>query len=137
MLFYKDAIQIDILFIHKFYLWNLFRTSITTLFNSIITRDGGSSNERIFCFYFTKLYFIGTNQKTRLRKHEQKLLCVHFFHLLKFVVFQNSQEKQKDSLKKQAVLLIFSVEIKISEVDLQEMHPNKWKWLLPVKIFIV
>ena len=40
-------------------------------------------------------------------------------------LFQNSHKKQKDSLKAQAVLLIFSVEIKISEVGLQEMHPNK------------
>ena len=137
MLFYKYEIQIDILFIHKFYLWNLFRTSVTTLFNSIITRNGRSSNQRIFCSYFAKLHFKGINQKTRLRKHEQKLLCVHFFHLLKFVVFQNSHKKQKDSLSAQAVLLTFSAELKISEVGLQEMHPNKWKWLLPVKIFIV
>ena len=44
--------------------------------------------------------------------------------------FEHSHKKRKDSLEKQAVLLMFSLELEISGVAIQSIHQNSQKWWL-------
>ena len=50
---------------------------------------------------------------------------------------KHSPKKRKDSLETRVVLLIFSIELKISGLAVQGIHQNSEKWLLPVRIFLV
>ena len=42
----------------------------------------------------------------------------------------HSHKKRKDSLETRVVLLIFSLELEISEVEAQRIHQNSKKWWL-------
>ena len=44
------------------------------------------------------------------------------------VLLNHSHKKQKDNLETLAVLLIFSLELEISEVAVQDIHRNSEKW---------
>ena len=55
---------------------------------------------------------------TKVKKH--KLMNNSIYH---------SEKKQKDSLKTWGVLLIFLLELEMSEVVVQQMHQNTKKWL--------
>ena len=46
------------------------------------------------------------------------------------IISNHSHKKRKDSLETQAVLLLFSLELKISEVAVQSIHQNSEKWWL-------
>ena len=45
----------------------------------------------------------------------------------KFAVLQNNHKKRKNSLETRAILLVFSLELEISGVAVQEIHRNSKK----------
>ena len=55
--------------------------------------------------------------------------CFWIIHVQSFI-YKHSQKKRKDSLETRAVLLIFSLELEISRVAVQNIHQNSEKWQL-------
>ena len=52
-------------------------------------------------------------------------------------MWNHSHTKQKDSLERRALLLTFSLEIKIGVAVQGVIHQNTKKWLLSVRNFLV
>ena len=101
--------------IHK-YSFMLYSFNFTVLFLMLSS----------FCFSFLfnfSSYFHG--EIFSFLHHIITMSSRNFFH---------SRKKRKDSLETRAILLIFSLELEISEVALQSIHQNSKKWRLQWEI---